>query len=435
MPVTRRIARPVVRKIVRAVNQAVAGMFDEASFFLDLLGSTETLDPRITFSRASGGTRTNSSGVLELVGANVPRFDYDPVTLQPRGFLIEEQRTNSIRNNTMVGAVAGTPGTLPTNWASSSIGGISLTEIVSTGVENGIAYVDVRYAGTTSSSASGGITTDGTTQIAALSGQSWASSFYVRLVGGSLNGIASISNAIQERSSSATLLVATNDAITLTSVMRRVSVMRTLNNASTAFVNQQIRITPESGVAIDITLRIGLPQLELGAKESSVIPTSGAAATRAADIAPCTGTNFSSWYRADEGTIFVDGTAASVSAFMMFATLSDGTAGNEIRLSTQSAGNNPGLIVNAGGVTQATSYATAAQGVAVKVAGSYAANNFNAAANGTLATPDTSGSIPVVDRLTIGARGNNTLSINGHIRRIAFFPRAFSAAELQALTS
>ena len=48
----------------------------------------------ITFTRASGGGRFNSSGVYEWVGNDVPRFDYDPVTLQPLGILIEEQRTN-----------------------------------------------------------------------------------------------------------------------------------------------------------------------------------------------------------------------------------------------------------------------------------------------------------------------------------------------------
>ena len=48
----------------------------------------------ITFSRASGGGRFNSSGVYEWVGNDVPRLTYDPVTLQPLGLLVEEQRTN-----------------------------------------------------------------------------------------------------------------------------------------------------------------------------------------------------------------------------------------------------------------------------------------------------------------------------------------------------
>ncbi|QIE87969.1 DUF2612 domain-containing protein [Pseudomonas nitroreducens] len=54
------------------------------------------LDSLITFSRTDVGTRFNASGVLETVAANLPRFDYDPVSLQPRGMLIEEQRANLI---------------------------------------------------------------------------------------------------------------------------------------------------------------------------------------------------------------------------------------------------------------------------------------------------------------------------------------------------
>lgn len=52
------------------------------------------LDPRITFARADAttcATRVNSSGLLETVAANVPRFDYDPVTLAAKGLLIRKQ--------------------------------------------------------------------------------------------------------------------------------------------------------------------------------------------------------------------------------------------------------------------------------------------------------------------------------------------------------
>ena len=48
----------------------------------------------ITFTRASGATRVNASGVLENVAENVPRIDYDPVTLECKGLLVEERRTN-----------------------------------------------------------------------------------------------------------------------------------------------------------------------------------------------------------------------------------------------------------------------------------------------------------------------------------------------------
>ena len=61
---------------------------------LDFSNST-VLDPRITFTRSSGATRINARGLVETVGTNTPRFDYDPATLACKGLLIEEQRTNT----------------------------------------------------------------------------------------------------------------------------------------------------------------------------------------------------------------------------------------------------------------------------------------------------------------------------------------------------
>lgn len=46
---------------------------------------TDSLPTGVVLSRASTGTRINSVGVLEVVGNNQPRFDYDPQTLAPRG--------------------------------------------------------------------------------------------------------------------------------------------------------------------------------------------------------------------------------------------------------------------------------------------------------------------------------------------------------------
>jgi hypothetical protein len=57
--------------------------------------TTGVLDPRVTVSRAlNTATRINSSGFVEIVNADLPRFDYDPTTLAPKGLLIEEARTN-----------------------------------------------------------------------------------------------------------------------------------------------------------------------------------------------------------------------------------------------------------------------------------------------------------------------------------------------------
>jgi len=210
----------------------------------------------ITFSRGSNATYFDSAGVLK----------YAP--------------NNAIRNNTGVGAVAGTPGTLPTNWTAQNVGGVALTEVVGTGTEDGIAYVDVRYTGTTSSTASGGVLAEQGLQIAALPGQTWVSSVFVRLIAGNLTNITSVANSIFERDSGGVLVAQTNATFTPTGAAlstQRFFATRTLSNASTVFVQSRITITPVSGAAIDITLRIGLPQLEIGDTAGPAIPTSGTA--------------------------------------------------------------------------------------------------------------------------------------------------------------
>ena len=65
--------------------------------FHDTLG---TLDPRITFTRASTAAYIDASGFIQMAAVNAPRWDYDPVTHQLRGVLIEEQRTNVVYPST-----------------------------------------------------------------------------------------------------------------------------------------------------------------------------------------------------------------------------------------------------------------------------------------------------------------------------------------------
>lgn len=53
----------------------------------------------LSFTHASMGSRWTSFGRIEIAAVNTPRFDYDPVTRAPLGLLIEEQRTNTVKNS------------------------------------------------------------------------------------------------------------------------------------------------------------------------------------------------------------------------------------------------------------------------------------------------------------------------------------------------
>lgn len=109
---------------------------------------SKILDPRITFTRTSTATYVDEDGFIKTADSDVARFDHDPVTGESLGLLIEELRTNDIRNNTMQGAVVGTPGTPPTYWSLGTTSGGITREIVGVGIEDGISYVDIRWSGT-----------------------------------------------------------------------------------------------------------------------------------------------------------------------------------------------------------------------------------------------------------------------------------------------
>lgn len=73
--------------------------------FSQNFASSPYLDSRWTYVRASNGTFLASNGTLSYAGANTPRFDHDPVTLQCKGLLLEEGRLNLVWNSSrMVGS-------------------------------------------------------------------------------------------------------------------------------------------------------------------------------------------------------------------------------------------------------------------------------------------------------------------------------------------
>jgi hypothetical protein len=182
----------------------------------------------------------------------------------------------------------------------------------------------------------------------------------------------------------------------------------------------------------------GAWQLEAGAFATSYIPTTTAAATRAADVAVMTGANFSNWYSQSEGTLYAEYSrlATSTANSGMFAfSVNDGGANNIISLSNNFGGTSDRFVVLASASAQAVISVGTATTAFVKKAGTYKVNSFQLSKNGTLGTEDTSGIVPVVDRAGIGCYGNGVEPLNGTIKKLAYFPRRLSDAELTSITS
>ena len=240
---------------------------------------SKTLDPRITFTRTSSGTRTNETGLVEVVPANSPRFDhsYDPVSGSVRslGLLVEESRTNLIRYS-IISTVAGWPisGSTVTNNATTAPDGT-----------NTAARIQVDP---------GGYVAD--TSISVTAGQTYTFSFWVKSVSGSGTWGINIydhggANIGHHRTT-----------VNITEEWQRVSYTYTPTGTA---VNVYVSDDRDNLATISDAYLWGA-QLEQGSFKTSLIPTEGSTVTRTADNVSMVGENFSSWYNPSEGTVYAD---------------------------------------------------------------------------------------------------------------------------------
>ena len=395
--------------------------------------------PAITFTRASNATFFDASGTLQTAGNNVPRFDHDPATGASRGLLIEDARTNSIRNSQAGGAVAGSPGTPPTNWPWGASGG-GVTRTLATGTANGFNYVDITVSGTPTSTNQLVLDFESASQIVASSGQTWTMSAYVALVSGT---IPDLLVGVREATADGTLVsvASTNFVSSLTSSLQRFSHTRTLTGATTERVNGILRFTATNGVALSFTLRIAAPQLELGAFATSYIPTTTAAATRSADSAVVT--PISGFYNQAEGTLFAEflsPTFGAASAFPRILEFNKGTTitdreGFFISQATSSVG----FQYWNDNVLQFEPSVALSLNTNTRLIQAISQNNGRAAANGTLRNASDDTSLAIISspntHLYFGSDRGTAAFLNGHIRKVAYWPKRLSNTLLQQLTT
>lgn len=387
----------------------------------------------LDFTRTSARTIVNAANAVEAIGVNQAPFTFrDGVSL---GLDAWDARTNSIRNNTMVGAVPGLPGTLPANWFITNATGLTQS-VVGTGVVDGINFTDVRFNGTSSGNVAV-VALESASVTLASNGQAWAESAWLSIVGGSLANISNISLVINQFNSGVTFLsslVGPNLVGTLSNALARQEFVATTSNASTARVQPVIVLNYGIGVPIDITLRIGMPQLELGPNVSPVIPTSGSALVRAGDVPTSTDL---SWY-IPGGLFYIEFTFASLVApngariFELTNGLSD-----FIRARAE-GGVTKVYEVLAGGVDQATLVpaSSAISTATVKAAFAVAPNAFALSENGAALIIDSSGSLPAgPTSLCMGVNSIGSGQMQGSIGRLAYFPPGPVLSRVQRLSA
>lgn len=188
-------------------------------------------------------------------------------------------RKNFIRNSAGIGAVAGTPGTLPTNWSVfTALTGITRT-VVGVATDSGIDCIDIQLTGTPSAAGDWFFNIDAFTAAPAANGQTWTGSLFHKLAAGSLTGIDIADITISPRDGAGSAIGAFAQVFTPSAPLTRTQATGTFNVASTAYALTYLRLH-FTGAAINATLRIGWPQIERGTSATSPIRTTGAAVTR-----------------------------------------------------------------------------------------------------------------------------------------------------------
>jgi len=372
----------------------------------------------LTTSRASVAYEDDNSGTWYP-------FSSGQLRVTNKGALIEESRTNSIRNNSMQGAVAGTPGTRPNFWQALTLSGLTQT-IVGTGTQNGIDYIDIQISGTSAGTAIG-IAMDNNTTIAATTGQTWTQSVFLALVGGDFTNVTSFVQRVSERTNTGTLVQnddGSNIVSSVNATLTRFTWTPTLSGgATTAFATPNLTFVVNNTSAINFTIRIGWPQLELGAFATSPIRTTSAAATRAADVVtvtrlPGTGDTLTA-YAAFIAPVSLGGVNRDVVVFA-----DAGVTNTEILLINPGSARNASQNATVSAASQGRIDAAAAfsAGASVKAAFAATLNDRAVTSNGgAVSTSGTNGAKPAFTTIGIGSDGSGNSILNTYITDIAIW--------------
>ena len=356
-----------------------------------------------------------------------PRFDYDPVTLAPRGLLIEEARTNLLTYSEQFDNAA---------WTKTRSSVVANT----TTSPDGTANADTLVEDTTAAA------THPISAAVTLTAAAHAYSVYLKANGRSwaqLN-LLSTANAFANFNLSTGAIGVVGAAATASiqnagnGWYRCTIVATTAAGANTAAVypasaDNVISFTGSGAAA----LFLYGADLEAGGFTTSYIPTVASTVTRNADVAAMTGTNFSSWYNQSEGTFVAETSLATAVRPRSegIVGVSNGSSAESTAIYRAGATSSLKGEILDGGVAQA-SYTVAMGGQPDKSSFAYALNNSNFALNGAAQTTDTVCTIPTPDRLLIGAiYSGGDFPTNGHIRTIAYFNTRLPNAQLQTLTA
>ena len=396
-----------------------------------------TLDSRVSLTRTTTATRVNSSGLIETVAINTPRFEYNPVTLELKGLLVEGQRVNLMF-----------PSSATTGWTASPSGSVAITANAATSPDGTTNATKLATNDTASNGHVWYKTYTGAINTAYCGSAYFKAGEYTRVqmafdnssfatATGALFDLTGTGTVVATGAGSTAIITAVGNgwyrcSITATSV-------GTVGNYVVSLTPVPSSVTTFNAVYVPASTGLGIyvygVQVEANAFATSYIPTTTAQVTRAGDITTMTGTNFSSWYNQTQGTFIMGARVNSTTATRVWMDVGpNGAFGTTayIAQNPTSISLNPGAApVNMNSQVSATGLSNTA-GIAIQD------NNSIIAVNGNLGTLDTICTVPAAaTMLAIGSPIWNlggSVSIEGCIRYITYYNKRLPSEQLQELT-
>lgn len=425
------------------------------SFAMNNLRSNPSVPPQVSVVRATSASYFNANGVLTIAVPDEARFDYDPVTLEPRGYLVEETRINYAHNPRCEGANSNT-NTMPTDW---SVGGWAplnngvARQVVGSGYEDGIPYVDVRFSGLSTSGVSKDMFFLGSTTCAATIGDYFTGSVYLKLLSGTINGVSLVRFFTGKDSGGAGFSDQATNAISLESTRNipfkqtRTFMTRTIASATTAYAIFGLRLQITSGSSVDFTIRFGAPQFEKAYFATTpILPPIGNSSlqtTRNGDTAIISNPVWSS--NTDlQGTISVEYSysnnwLSNTVPKLLWTLHTDATISNTLSLSIDQTDAKSMFSGRASSPEWSIKTVSAITSNTVnKTVCAWATNDIIMAHNGSIANTDTLATIPgslILFKIGSNYANDGTRSFNGHIRNLEYYPSRLSNNQLIALST
>ena len=375
-----------------------------------------TLDPSITFTRASTATYTDFNGVIQTAAVNVPRWDYTGGSL--KGLLIEEARTNTTLQSANLGAApwavsfggASSAPVVTGNNATAPDGTLTAARIVMpavpAGANNSFVYQD-----------------DGVGTV--------PTAFSVWLRG-------AIGGEIVNFFTSNFITYAHTTAVLTTAWQRFSFVATPASDGQAVVVGTDMRDATQTPSPPQTIYAWGV-QSESGGFNTSYIATTAAAVTRAQDQCGISPANLGGWWFAGAGTWFAEFIRITNPLPGDIHILSGPTEGNSLQIMTNQAND---CLQTYDGANWTATVNTITPNAVSKGASSWAAQVGLACLNGgALSTPGTmvtgfGGLASVgVGFLTTSPTPGSANNMTGYIRRVSYWPRVLTNAEMQQVTT